>query len=142
MRLRKKQAAKKARKPTIVKDNTSDIQLEVDLKETYNRPINGMIRNLITDDTSSSSSSSTINYVSRIDETRRLSRARMFLDKIGVIDNSLNSHDSKNATRQEEIFPTPNKSDFKDYKKSIFKTQVTIYDRFIIEIIYINLDIT
>ena len=31
---------------------------------------------------------------------------------------------------------------FKDYKKSIFKTQVTNYDRFIIEIIYINLDIT
>lgn len=126
MRLRQKQAAKKAKKPTIVKDSTSDIQLEVDLKETYNRPINGMIRNLITDESSSSSSSSTINYVSRIDETRRLSRARMFLDKIGVIDNSLNSHDSKNAIKQEEIFPMPNKSDFKDYKKPIFKTQVTI----------------
>lgn len=141
MRLRQKQAAKKARKPTIVKDNTSDIQLEADSKDTYNRPINGMIRNLITDE-SSSSSSSTINYASRIDETRRLSRARMFLDKIGVIDKSLNRYDSKKATKQEEIFQTPNESEFKNYRKSIFKTQVTIYDSFIIDIMYFNLDIT
>ena len=125
MRLRQKQAAKKARKPTIVKDNTSDIQLEVDLKETYNRPTNGMIRNLITDE-SSSSSSSTINYSSRTDETRRLSRARMFLDKIDVIDKSLNRYDSKKATKQEETFQTPNESEFKNYTNSIFKTQVTI----------------
>lgn len=125
MRLRQKQAAKKARKPTIVKDNASDIQLEVDLKEACNRPTNGMIRNLIADE-SSSSLSSTINYASRIDETRRLSRARMFLDKIGVIDKSLNRYDSKKATKQEETFQTPNESEFKNYTKSIFKTQVTI----------------